>query len=250
MTNHQIGRFALDVHANPHLKFQHLRSSICLPTSAETQPMVQHAMEILKTRSPKTHSTSRLWSLLGQALDPSHLLSSGEDCRSGFANSTKVKALGMDWEGHSGSSWPQTQPIVKLNKLSGKLTLSRLWSKQNPKVKLVRLLGKIIPSRLWLKSRPNANLCKQLGSDTRSRLWWKSSPKANLRRLLGKVTLLRLLLKWQPNVKFCKFLGRSTCSKPWLKLYPNVKLCKPSDEVTRSRLSPKKLSTVKLLQTA
>ena len=263
----KLGGFALDVHASPHLKFQHLSSSICLATSNETQP-----------HGPKCHGNSqhtltknsfhlKVWSLLGQAPRSIHPLAViwGKLwirlCKL-FGKVTpfrlwqippRVKLWG--WIGkvtpaQAVGCWSQTQPIVKLNKLSGKLTLSRLWPKQNPKVKLVRLLGKIIPSRLWLKSRPNVNLCKQLGRDTRSRLWLKSSPKAKLRRLLGKVTLLRLLLKWQPNAKFCNFFGRSTCSKLWLKLYPNVKLCKPSDEVTRSRLSPKKLSTVKLLQTA
>ena len=90
----KLGGFALDVHANPHLKFQHLRSSICLPTSAETQPHGPTCHGNSQNTLTKNSFHLKVWSLLGQAPRSIHLLSSGEDCRSGFANSTKVKLWG------------------------------------------------------------------------------------------------------------------------------------------------------------
>ena len=148
MTNHQIGRFCLRCSCKPTSQIPtsqvlHLFANFsCNATPWSNMPwkFSKHAHQKLippqgvkpAWPGPSIHPLAVIWGRLSIRLCKFH----------------QGKALGMDWEGHSGSSWPQTQPIVKLNKLSGKLTLSRLWSKQNPKVKLVRLLGKIIPSRL------------------------------------------------------------------------------------------------------
>ncbi|CAL1144323.1 unnamed protein product [Cladocopium goreaui] len=86
-------------------------SNISAPPSVwqlqmKRNPMVQNAMEILRTRSPKTHSTSRCEACLARPLARSiHLLSSGENCGSGFANCSARSLPSDSGKFHQGSSF-------------------------------------------------------------------------------------------------------------------------------------------------
>ena len=67
------------------------------------------------------------------------------------------------------------------------------------KLKLWRLDGKVTRSRLWLKSRPKLKLWRLDGKVTRSRLWLNLQPQVKLWRLDGKVTRSRFSLKSKPQ---------------------------------------------------
>ena len=68
-------------------------------------------------------------------------------------------------------------------------------------VKLCRLPGKVTPSKVWLKLWPNVKLRILLGGVTCSRFW-----------LLGRVTCSRFLFKLKPKVKNRRLLGRFALS--------------------------------------
>ena len=130
----------------------------------------------------------------------------------------------------------KTERWLKLSRLLGKDTPSRLWLNSKPNVKVWRLLGRVTCSRLWSKSLPNVKVWRLLGRITRSRLWSKSLPNVKVWRLLGRVTPSRLWLNRYPNVKVWRLLGRVTPSRLWLNRYPNVKVWRLLGRITPSRL--------------
>ena len=97
--------------------------------------------------------------------------------------------------------WVETNqlPNLKLWRLDGKVTRSRLWLESLPRLKLWRLDGKVTRSRLLLNFSPKLKLRRLNGNATDSRLWFKSLPKLKLWRLDGKITCSRLWLKFVPR---------------------------------------------------
>ncbi|CAK9069907.1 unnamed protein product [Durusdinium trenchii] len=74
------------------------------------------------------------------------------------------------------ATWTQTLNSRKQSsrKQLGKVMLSKeLGSKARPKVKVCRLLGRKTPSKLWLNLWPKVKVCKQVGKVTPDKLWLK-----------------------------------------------------------------------------
>ena len=106
----------------------------------------------------------KLWRLLGR-FTPSRLwsklirrMSSSEDCLAGSllpGSGWNYSRMSSSEDCLAGSLLPGSGrtplPNVKLWRLLGRFTPSRLWLKLSPNVKLWRLLGRFTPSRLWSK---------------------------------------------------------------------------------------------------
>ena len=110
----------------------------------------------------------------------------------------KTQALKTRWQGHP------LQALVKVNRQNSSFEESVARSpapgfglKSSPKLKLWRLDGKVTRSRLWLKVIAKTQaLQDSSGKVTRSRLWLKfKNQNSMLWRLDGKVTRSRLWLK-------------------------------------------------------
>ena len=92
-----------------------------------------------------------------------------------------------------------------------------------PKVKLWRLPGSVTRSRLQVNTASKDNMCKQRGKVTLSKLVLKLFLMVKLWRLPGKLMHSRLWLNLFPKVKVRRLLGHVTHSRLWSRLFSNVK---------------------------
>ena len=115
-----------------------------------------------------------------------------------------------------------------------------------PKVKLWRLPGSVTRSRLQVNPASKDNMCKQRGKVTLSKLVLKLFLKVKLWRLPGKLMHSRLWLNLFPKVKVRRLLGHVTHSRLWSKLFSNVKFWRLLGKATPFRLSLNSKSKAKL----
>ena len=106
--------------------------------------------------------------------------------------------------------WLNSSPKVKVCRLLGRVTSSKLCLKWNPNVKLCNAGGKFTCSKLLLNLYPRLRCLRSPGKSTPSKAWVKQKPKLRAWRLLGSCTRSRLWLKQSPKVKVSRS-GKVTC---------------------------------------
>ena len=79
----------------------------------------------------------------------------------------------------------KTERWLRLSRLNGRVTLSKLWLNKLPNVKVRRLLGRDTCSRLWLNAKPKVKVWRLLGRVTLSKLWLNKLPNVSEDRLAG-----------------------------------------------------------------